>query len=130
MKAVIQEDPMGCGVACVAFILNLSYINTRSLFRNGDKKASTVGFSCVSIVNALKLNGLKYRHRAVKDRNEVFQNGSIVFIYYSDNYPFGHYLAKSKSGWMDPWVNIHNEPRIAGFRKTLPGKPIYVIERV
>lgn len=128
MKEVVQEDPMGCGVACVAFVLGESYVNALSLFRNGSKKAPTVGFSCKSIVNALNSTGLKYRHRSVKNENENYSSGSIVFIDYSEEYPYGHFLAKAGDGWMDPWLNIHSIPRKAGFRDKLPGKPIYVIE--
>lgn len=118
---------MGCGVACTASILDKSYSETLTLFKNGEIRAKTVGFSCRSIVDVLKREGLNYKRKSAKDPNETFPPDSIVFIDYSAKYPFGHFFAKASAGWMDPWINIHKHPRVAGFRQELPGKPIYLI---
>lgn len=41
--------------------------------------------------------------------------------------PFGHYLIRFNNQWIDPWINLPNKNIKAGFRKRLPGKPIYGI---
>ena len=77
--------------------------------------------------------GLEYVHKKVtsKTRKYLENEGSIVFIAPSKKYPRGHYLARTKKGWMNPWVNF---PRImpakAGFNRKLPGKAQWVIFRI
>lgn len=127
MKLVVQEDSMGCGVACTASVLGISYAEALRLFSNGRKKAQTEGFYSPNIVKALKLHGYAYRHRKAHSNEEDFSKKTIVFIERSSMYPFGHYLAKANKGWMDPWVNFPMFPRIAGFRDKLPGAPQYVV---
>jgi hypothetical protein len=52
---------------------------------------------------------------------------SIVFIKTSAKYLFGHFLARYKDKWMDPWINLPNTDITAGFRDQLPGKPTYAV---
>jgi len=64
----------------------------------------------------------------------MYEDGVIVFIKRSVRYPAGHYLARMNGQWMDPWINFPNDQNIkniknatSGFRKKLPGKPIYAL---
>jgi len=56
------------------------------------------------------------------------QNGAIVFVERSKKYPAGHYLIKTKKGWMNPWINFPNiSSAKSGFQKVLPGKAQWII---
>ncbi len=127
---VAQEDPLGCAVACIAFVLNISYKNALRLFQDGENRVkSSPDFYCKEIVQVLNKSGLDYSYRYIstKLRHRIYKQGSIVFIRRSRRYPVGHYLYRVKSAWMDPWINIPSTDRKAGFRKRLPGNPIYAI---
>ncbi len=130
-KPIKQEDPLGCGVACVAFVTGVSYKTAKSKYFKTVNSAKTTGYICKDLVKALSLSGKKYSYNYIKYKRR-FQNNTIAFIKRSKRYPAGHYLAKSKFGWMDPWINFNiKDPNpklaISGFRKRLPGRPIYVI---
>lgn len=131
MRLIKQESEMGCGVACVASVLGLSYQSSLKLFKYGKLKANSSGFMCKEIVKALGKGGLKYEYKYIKlrIRNKIYREGTIVFLIKSKRYSFNHYLLRCSGGWMDPWVNFPDKKRRAGFRKKLPGKPIYVILR-
>ena len=126
MKAVAQDEAMGCGVACVASICGLSYKKTKSsLFYDiGDDRA---GYLCKDLVKALRRSGRNYAFAHIKKyekKGSAYENGAIVYIKEID-----HYLLKTKRGWMDPWVNF---PEIgtkikSGFRKKCPAKPQWII---
>ncbi|HUS59841.1 MAG TPA: hypothetical protein VMX76_00425 [Nevskiaceae bacterium] len=130
---VVQKHPFGCGVACTAFILNLSYQETLKLFGNGKEKACNFGFSCEEIAEALNNSGGHFEHRHIKDeiKGKIYQDNTIVFIKRSKQYPTGHYLCRFKGLWMDPWINFPQNQNIkeakAGFRIKLPDKAIYAI---
>ena len=54
--------------------------------------------------------------------------GVIVFIERSKKYPAGHYVIKTKKGWMNSWINFPNIfPAESGFQKDLPGKAQWII---
>ncbi len=130
MNLVKQEDSMGCGVACVASMLQIDYQEARDLFEKGKFKAKTIGFQCKEISILLKNKGLKFENKYIKNRHKNFKLKTIVFLRRSKKYPYGHYLLKTESGWMDPWRNFPSADRKAGFRKRLPEKPIYEIFEV
>src|SRR3989344_5220340 len=130
MKPVLQEDPLGCAVACVACILNVSYQDALVLFRDGKRRARTkANFYCKEIVQLLNIAGLNYEYKYIKDRirQKIYKTGPIVFIKRSRKYPVGHYLCRTREGWMDSWINFPSENRKAGLRKRLPGKSVYLI---
>lgn len=127
MKPVKQEDLFGCGVACVAFILNISYQDSLTLFTDGESKAKEEGFLCKEIIAALEKKRLKYQYKYLKARHNIYNSRTIVFLKRSKRYPAGHYLCKINGKWMDPWINFPNVKIKAGFRNRLPGKPIYAI---
>ena len=128
MKAVAQEHTMGCGVACVACVSGVSYSAVFKVLSR--EHALTRGYFCKELVHALALLGLEYVHKKVtsKTRKYLENEGSIVFIASSKKYPRGHYFARTKKGWMNPWVNFPSiTPAKAGFNRKLPGKAQWVI---
>ncbi len=129
MKIVKQEDVRGCGAACTAAALNISYQKALSLFQNGRKKAKEGGFYCREIVSVLKNANLDYRYKYVRNAklSKRCKVGAIVFIRRSKTYPAGHYLYRGNSAWMDPWINFPDKNIQGGWRTRLPEKPIYVI---
>lgn len=129
MEPVMQENPLGCSVACVAFILKISYQSSLTLFKKGESKAIKTGFYCKEIVEVLKNRGLCYEYKYIKNKvkKKIYKAGSIIFIRRSKKNPTGHYLCRVGNVWMDPWINFPDIERKAGFRRKLPEKPIYVI---
>jgi len=57
--------------------------------------------------------------------------GAIVLLRRSKVYPVGHYLIRHNDQWMDPWMNLPQDNditrAISGYRKELPGKPMYIL---
>lgn len=130
MKEVVQEDRMGCGVACMAAVLDITYQEALGLFKNGMNRAETEGFYCPDIVMALAKQGKSYRFKKVsKPGDEIFETGSIIYVRKSLRYPLGHFLARAEQDWMDSWINFPSLPRKAGLRGNLPGIPQYIIFR-
>lgn len=124
---VKQENVMGCGVACVAFVLNIKYQKALKLFKN-PQNAGSRGFYCKDIVEALGKKNLDFKYiKNLKIKKLTYKNNSIVYVGKSKKYPAGHYLSRWGSKWMDPWINFPNRPIKAGFRKRLPEKSIYVV---
>lgn len=131
MKSITQLDPYGCGLSCVSFLANKSYLDVSNL--DTKKQAQDQGFTCKDLVKLLTQFGLHYEYKYLKPRlkNKIYNDGVIVFIRRSKKYPSGHYLVRSKDKWMDPWINFSPNSKIveaqSGFRIRLPGKPIYVL---
>jgi hypothetical protein len=119
---VPQTEEWGCGVACVASFLGTSYLEAKDLLRKhkGGKtvNASPKGLDLHNIALALQERG----HRFVADWREPerFREGTIVCISGSKPYDGHHYMLKTRKGWMDPWYNIGEKPRKAGFRDLYP----------
>jgi len=129
MKPIAQEQSMGCAVACVASLLGLSYKGALNLFVN-KSYASTRGYYCKEISQALLKRGLNYGWKKVSLKTNYMLNrkGVIIFIARSKKYPAGHYLIRTQKGWMNPWINFPQiAPAKAGFQKRLPGKPQWVM---
>ena len=130
-KLIPQEEYNGCSVACVASLLGISYKKTIKLF--GKNYNSKRGSYCDQIIVTLKKAGLNYKYSKVNEKTKKYVNrvGSIVFIKRSKKYPVGHYLLKTKKGWMNSWFNFRKFPAIepvkAKFQKKLPGKAEWVI---
>jgi len=129
-KAIAQEDIMGCGIACVAFICGIRYRRAKHLLFENPCDARTKGYYCRDIIRALSKAGKTYQNRFLKNgvRRVRYPDRAIAFIARSKRYPSGHYLARLQNRWMDPWINfpLINGVR-GGFRKRLPGKVKYLI---
>lgn len=131
MNSITQLDPLGCGAACVSFIAQKSYSEVVATL--GRDYAKHRGFYCKDLIDILAKFGFSYAYKYVKPqlKSKIYQDGVIVFIKRSKKYPAGHYLTRYKDQWMDPWVNFCADSDIAnaksGFRRRLPGKPIYAL---
>lgn len=129
-KPVTQSHPMGCAVACVAYILNVSYQRALTLFEK-QSAAWIEGYYCEDIVRALKkYSGHEYAFEKVAEgKLEQFNNEKIiVFCDRCAKYPEGHYLVKEGKTWMNPWVNYPIiTPAKAGFLSVPPSKPTWFI---
>ncbi len=126
---VTQDHTMGCGVACVASVLNISYDNALQLFKNKEN-AWTKGYMCIDLIYALKKGGKIYSYKQLKILNDPIlkKTGTIVFTDYCEAYPAGHYLVRMENGWINPWVNFPEiNPARSGIVEKLPARPIYVI---
>jgi hypothetical protein len=130
-ESITQEDSMGCGAACVAFISGQKYQNSVEVL--GIHKAKTVGYHLKELIDGLEYFGITsyFRHLKPKSKSDTYRQGAIVFIKRSARYPYGHYLARHNDTWMDPWINLPFDKDIknakSGYRKRLPGKAQYVI---
>ena len=129
MKSITQEDPFGCSLACIAHLTGNTYKSIIQLV--DDKKARNGGFYCKELVSLLSNLGYSYSYKYLKPRFKklIYHDDAIVFIKRSKQYPSGHYLVRSGDMWMDPWINFSVTAKISdaesGFRKRLPGIPIY-----
>ena len=124
-----QEDDYGCGVACVANLLEINYADALVLFNKPNLAIDGKHCFARDIAAALQIAGLDSEYKYLKPRlkKQIYQPGTIVFIRKSNLYPAGHYLLRINSGWIDPWINLPAKPRAAGIRKRLPGTPTYFI---
>lgn len=132
MNPVKQEDGLGCAVACVAFVLNIPYSEALTLFEDGKRRVKEkANFYCPEIVKILNGKGLNYSWKKLNKENVKVINTdlSIVFIKPSGKYRYGHFLARFKDKYMDPWKNLPDKNIKAGFREILPGEPTYAIYR-
>ena len=128
MKLVAQKHTMGCGIACVASAAGVSY--DEALSKTNVGLAGTRGYYLREIKEALKRLGLHYEHRKYGDKyKHLLENeGTIVFIKRSKDEPAGHYLLRTKNGWMDSWINYPSiSPAEAGFQGELTGEPQWVL---
>lgn len=128
-RLVAQEEGIGCGLACVASELGVTYQRARRL--SGRPESSyTDGYSCQDLVRILNDNGRNYAFRDVKDGDDQIlqRDGTIVYVKDGEDDLLGHYLLKTENGWMDSWANWPNiKPAKAGYCKELPGIPKWVI---
>jgi len=129
-KSITQEDSMGCGAACVAYVTGSPYHVAVSIL--GITKAQTRGFHIKELVEGLKYFGYSSHYSRIKvGERRIYHEGDIVFIRRYKRYPYGHYLVKISQGWMDPWINLPFDQDImnaqSGLRKRLPGKAQYVV---
>lgn len=130
-KSVTQEFDYGCGIACYAFVLGISYKEAKQ--KLGEEQAKSSRFWVKDLARALNDAGLLYERKYVKPhiKSIIYTEGAVVLIGRSKNYPVGHYLVRHAGKWMDPWINLPVNRDIAdarsGFRRKLPGAPKYVI---
>lgn len=132
IKTVTQNHGLGCGVACVAAVLGISYERALGLFVNPER-AWTEGFYCRDLVRALELGGKVYRYKKIQSSRDPIlkREGTIVFTRFSIAYPRGHYLVRIVKGWMNPWVNYPEiAPAKSGRVARLPAPVDYAIFEV
>lgn len=130
-KSITQKFDYGCGVACFAFATNLTYKQAEMYL--GERQSSKTRFWVKDLAKSLNQFGRKYTYKYVKPKIHklIYAEGSIVLIRRSNIYPYGHYLIRHNNLWMDPWINLPFNKNIknakSGYRKRLPGQPMYVI---
>lgn len=132
MKTITQEESMGCAVACVASILEIPYVSAKKLFAKPEN-AVTKGYYYPEIIDVLKKAGLNYKSSKITNANRslIKKQGTIIFVSKSKKYPSGHYLLKTKKGYMNSWINFPTIfPTKSGIEKNLPGKPQGLIYKI
>jgi hypothetical protein len=128
MNSITQKSDYGCGIACFASLCNMSFDEAVEFL--GKEYSVKHGWRPSDLVEALNRFGFNYKNYYVRKKdNFEYVPGSIVLIERSHKYPVGHYLLLTAKGWMDPWINLPETKDIqkakSGFRKELPGKPMY-----
>lgn len=128
MKPVAQEQSMGCGVACVASKFDISYKKALNLFDNKQNSVDA-GYMMNDLANAM-LKKRKSTFKIIKAKNNMRTTiGDIVFISWPE--PHGHYLLKTKQGWMNSWINHPNiTPAKAGYQKKIKGKILWILREI
>jgi hypothetical protein len=130
-KSITQEAPNGCGIACFAFVCNLTYKQAEDFL--GPEQAKSNRFIVKHFREELNRFGLNYVSRHIKPGQDFSpKEGTIVLLRRSKDFPVGHYLAYHAGKWMDPRINLGDDrmflnPR-SGFRNKLPGQPMYSLE--
>ena len=112
---VRQEDEWGCGVACVAARLGISYDEARARLehvKGNPINMEPKGLELDPIVHVLHEANV---HVVADWYADDFPPGTIVYISGEPPYEWGHYLLKVAQGWMDPWANMPRQQRKAGF---------------
>ena len=84
------------------------------------------GINIADMVRHLKTNKLDYTSKFFNTKNynaseankySKLEN-SITLIVKSEKYPVGHYLLRTKNGWIDSWYNLPSIDNVhAGLRK-------------
>ncbi len=126
---MVQEEGMGCGIACVASALGITYQEARKL---SDRPEGSYinGYNCKDLVKMLNKKGKSYSCKKFKseDTELLKKQGTIVFVKEGEDDIWGHYLVKTSKGWMDSWVNWPSiTPAKASYHSELIGEPQWVI---
>lgn len=130
-KSIAQESDYGCGVACFAFVTNLTYKQAVQFL--GREQSVKHGWRPSDLTSALNKYGLHYKNRYVRKSNDdtLYPDGTIILIERSEVYAVGHYLVRYGKRWMDPWINLPEDDNISqaksGFRNSLPGRAMYAL---
>jgi ABC-type bacteriocin/lantibiotic exporter with double-glycine peptidase domain len=125
-RLVAQEDEWGCGVACIASLLGVSYGSAMAMVKTASGANidfSSEGLELEPIILVLQQHGLSVSVKANLSRWPI---GTIAFL--SENEGAykgsGHYILKTEDGWMDPYYNAltrgDEEEREARYRTRLP----------
>ncbi len=130
IRCVTQEHGLGCGVACVADLLGITYVEALKLFKR-PQNAWTRGFCCRELVEALENAGVQSEFKTIRNRSDKLLRapGTIVFTQFSKANPYGHYLIRVPGGWMNPWVNFPIiAPAKSGIVRRLPARASYAVK--
>ena len=134
-KSVVQRDSMGCGIACVACVCDISYDKAKSLFKFPEN-ANTKGYTIKAINEALASYGLKYKSKYIgRARDYKIKENSIVYFKKCKIFPYGHYMVKTDHGYMDPFINLHEvnydiKKASCGFRKICTETIVLITEPI
>ena len=130
LRPVAQLDEWGCGVACVASILRMSYGRARALLeavKGTEIDARPYGLELHHL--ALALREHDFNVVADWDQPKRFMPGTIVCVGVDGGETEQeHYIVRTADDrWMDPWINYPMKPhRKAGLRDDYPeGKEFF-----
>lgn len=129
-ESITQESPNGCGIACFAFVCDLTYKEAEVFL--GPEQAKSNRFIIKDFCNELNRFGKQYYTKHIRPTESIEPaEGMIVLLRRSKQFPVGHYLAYHNGKWMDPRINLENDRTFqkptSGFRDILPGQPMYVL---
>lgn len=121
-RHIQQLDEWGCGVACAASLLGISYAAAKSLLVSIKGKpidSRPYGLSLRALSKAIPTHKA---HFNIAEKANRWPVGTIVFLSeetgrYAGS---GHYLLRTPQGWMDPLANSQWHVREPQFRKRLP----------
>ena len=131
-----QKDMNGCGIACLANLLELPYDKVKKDF---EKRFYTIekGINIADMARYINLkqkrkyvskffNKKTYDAKEAKQYSEI--DKSITLIVRSEKYRVGHYLLRDGGAWVDSWVNFPSIDNVhAGLRSKLPENVFYVL---
>jgi len=126
-----QENLAGCGLACVAFIVQKNYRALVPLIKQVPIDLDYKGMFCHDIIKLLDQFGITAKLRYIRSQTDPLLSKELVIAYVkrTAKYTAGHYLVRYQGKWMDSWINYPEIIKVkSGFRKKLPGKVNYVIE--
>ena len=129
-KPITQESPNGCGIACFAFVCDLTYQQAADFL--GPDQAKSNQFIVKHFREELDRFGLNYASRHIRP-NQIIDHteGMIVLLRRSKQFPVGHYLTYHNGQWMDPRINLEQDRQFqkpeSGYRDILPGQVMYVL---
>jgi len=121
-RLVTQRDEWGCGAACVASLLAISYgdaLTRLEHYKGAGINEQPKGLEPTPIIHVLRDAG----YEATKQYKACsWPLGTIVLLTwefgrYKD---CGHYMLLTGRGWMDPWYNLNKRPRKSQYRSVLP----------
>lgn len=132
-QPVAQKDEWGCGIACVASLLSISYEEAYWCLRN-QKGESISGGNPGLELHHIALALQAYGFKVVADWEEApeYPVRTILFVEGPEPYDGGHYILRVTKGWMDPWRNINrpSEKRKAGVIKNYPAGTVFSVALV
>ncbi len=132
---IAQEHPYGCGVACVAELLDVSYHDALGLFPDGVRKAQYEGFYLGEITAVMRSCGWGSYWVAMQPHflAHIQRRDNIAYLGKSKIYPSGHYLIREtdeynvRPVWKNSYANYPIWPPTAGLQVTLPYHPEFLI---
>lgn len=129
-QSITQELTYGCGVACFAFVCDITFEEAVTILGRGYSVKH--GWRPSDLVAALNQYGLSYKNCYVRKKPGAnYPDGTIILIERSALYPVGHYVVLHNKQWMDPWINMSEAGEVedaeSGFRLTLPGRAMYAL---
>lgn len=121
-RLVTQQDEWGCGIACVASLLAISYRDARARLercKNAGINEKPEGLTLSPIYKVIRDAGYKVT-KPYKARSYPIGTITLLTSSFGRYKGSGHYMLLTARGWMDPWYNINRRPRKAGYRSLLP----------
>lgn len=118
-ESITQEFDYGCGIACFALALDVTYKQAAN--RPGDLQYNSTRFWIKDFTKYMKAPTMR----------RIYKEGTIISMRKLKPYPTGNYLIRHKNHWRDPSINLPSNKYIkhikSGFRKQLSGKPMFAL---